>query len=72
MKNYIEIIDSIKKRSDNSGLSLKQVAEGMNINVRTLKGYLSGKTKPRVRHIYMFCLVLNVSPNDLLGFDSES
>ena len=71
MQTYKEVMASLKTRIENSGLTMQQVAECMNISVRTLKSYLSGKTLLRVRHIYGLCFILKISPNALLGFENE-
>ena len=51
MKDYEKMLLSIKSHIVNSGLELDEIAQGMGISIKTLKSYLSGKTKPRVSKI---------------------
>lgn len=69
MIDYEKMLLSIKSHIVNSGLELDEIAQGMGISIKTLKSYLSGKTKPRVSKIISLCELLNIKAQTLLGLD---
>lgn len=58
VKNIIRIIDE-------KGLKRKYVAARVGIKEATLSNYLNGVSRIRADMIPLFCVALNVEPNDI-------
>ncbi len=60
------------KARNNAGLSQRQLANELNISVQTYNGYETKGYEPRYDLLLKICYVLNVTPNELLGYaDSD-
>ena len=54
------------------GLKLKEVAEALNVTIRSISRYEDGTREPSVNMIIKFCKLYDVSADYLLGLEDES
>lgn len=66
------IICSVKKIVKEKELKYYQVAELMEISNKKLSDIMTGRKKITVDIIIMFCESLNISPNDLMGYENQT
>ncbi|GEM_PF-6302087 len=64
---FIAIQTKLRKAINNSTLSLGEISERTNISLSTLKGYMIKNRLPNLKRFYAICVVLNLSPDDILN-----
>ncbi len=60
---------SIKLERVNLKLSQKDMAEKIGITTQSYQAYESGLTMPTMENFLKLCKILNITPNELLGFE---
>ena len=64
---YEQVVVKLNKAVEQSGLSKAEIAKMMGVSEKTLKNYLSGKTKPRVTALVKLCKAINRTPDEIIG-----
>lgn len=59
--------ERLKELRIERGLKLKEVAERLNVTIRTISRYEDGTREPSVEFIIKFCKLYDVSADYLLG-----
>lgn len=60
----------MKKLIREKGVKQKYVAEEMGISEKTLSAMLNGRQRILASDIEPFCVSLNVTPNELFGYET--
>ncbi|MBD5100841.1 MAG: helix-turn-helix transcriptional regulator [Clostridiales bacterium] len=66
MITYEQIQVKLSQAIEQSGLSKAEIAKMIGVKEKTLRNYLSGKTKPQVYVFAKLCGALNLNPNEIL------
>ena len=64
-----EVLNNINEIVEKSGLKKVYIAEQMNISDKSLSDILHKRKKLNTQLILSFCKVMNVTPNDLYGYN---
>jgi transcriptional regulator with XRE-family HTH domain len=64
------VYERINAAVSKSGIKQKVIAERIGVSEQALSAMLSGRRKISVDEFFGLCIVLNVTPDDLYGFDS--
>ena len=64
-----EVLNNINEIIAKSGLKKVYIAEQMNISDKSLSDILHKRKKLNTQLILSFCKVMNVTPNDLYGYN---
>lgn len=64
-----EVLNNINEIIAKSGLKKVYIAEQMNISDKSLSDMLHKRKKLNTQLILSFCKVMNVTPNDLYGYN---
>lgn len=60
---------NIKLERVNLKLSQKDMAKKIGITTQSYQAYESGLTMPTMENFLKLCKILNITPNELLGFE---
>lgn len=64
--------ECLKKARENAGLTQRQLAEKLNVPASMIGRYESSDTEPKVDLLQRVCDVLNITPNQLLNYESNN
>lgn len=53
-----------------AGMTQQEIARQLGLTQKTISGYENGRLDPSLQKLMQLCKVLNVSPNELLGWKS--
>jgi DNA-binding XRE family transcriptional regulator len=59
----------LKEFRQKRGLTQQELANLVHLHRVTIASFESGKNNPTLENMLKFCEVLNITPNDLLGFN---
>ncbi|NFO29031.1 helix-turn-helix transcriptional regulator [Clostridium botulinum] len=60
---------AIKRVRQNKGLTQKQLAEELKVNINTIQNYENGRREPKMETILKICDILNCAPMEILSFE---
>ena len=69
MIHHQKFADNLKTEMANSHISQEQLAKMLNTTQATVSRWTSGKNQPDFETLFAICDILDVSPNNLLGWD---
>ena len=64
------IAENLRKRRKEKGWSQRHVADRIHVDRTTYSKYESGKTDPPLEKCIFLCIVMDMSPNQLMGWGS--
>lgn len=64
--------ECLKKARENAGLTQRQLAEKLNVPASMIGRYESSDTETKVYLLQRICDVLNITPNQLLNYESNN
>ncbi len=66
MVDYVQMSKNIAEIIERRGLTIQETATVMECSSKTIKNWISGRTKPTIRHLFAFAKEMNVSINDII------
>ena len=63
--------ESLSKHRKSAGISQEKLADMLGVSRQAVSKWETGETQPEMANLLAICKILNITPNELLGYDSK-
>lgn len=71
MNTEMNFSESLSKHRKSAGISQEKLADMLGVSRQAVSKWETGETQPEMANILAICKILNITPNELLGYDSK-
>ena len=71
MNTEMNFSESLSKHRKSAGISQEKLADMLGVSRQAVSKWETGETQPEMANLLAICKILNITPNELLGYDSK-
>lgn len=71
MNTEMNFSESLSKHRKSAGISQEKLADMLGVSRQAVSKWETGETQPEMANLLAICKIFNITPNELLGYDSK-
>ena len=64
--------ESLSKYRKSAGISQEKLADMLGVSRQAVSKWETGETQPEMANLMAICRILNITPNELLGYEKKA